>query len=538
MKKYILPVIMTVFTLVTLSCTKDFLNRNTNQEEATVEDLKHDGLGLGGPFAAMTLDVNASYHFRGTSEYGSDRYQVIQDLAGNIFSGYTAATNSGFQANNLYDITHSGWYETMYNDVYTYLVMQWYDLEKSGMRENAPQEMALVDIVKVLALHRVTDTYGPIPYSSIIKTTQQRSYDAQSEVYTQMFKELDNAIDVLTVPAQSGATLLSKYDNVFYGDVAKWVKMANTLRLRLAMRVVYADETLAYAEAEKSLSNPVGLMASASDAAYLHAANGAAWQYPLYTIQYDFNNGDSSIGATIETYMNAYDDPRRDKLFTKAPDGSSRDYIGVRGGVTNGSDYKLKVSRVNCTKDDPLLWMAPAEAYFLQAEYWLRKEDTAKAKELYEAGVKVAFETTGAGDAETYLASEATVGSYTDPVGGNSYGSALTETPVSWDAVSSFENHLEQIITQKYFAMFPDGQEAWSEFRRTGYPKVIPVARNNSNGAIDTQLQIRRLNFPSSEYRTNSDSVNEAVTLLTQEAKSGTADNGGTRLWWDKNPNF
>ena len=76
--------------------------------------------------------------------------------------------------------------------------------------------------------------------------------------------------------------------------------------------------------------------------------------------------------------------------------------------------------------------------------------------------------------------------------------------------------------------------EAWAEFRRTGYPKVIPTLTNSSGGTIDTDKQIRRLIYPASEFQANNAAVTEAITLLDSEAKSGAGDNGGTQLWWDK----
>ena len=82
--------------------------------------------------------------------------------------------------------------------------------------------------------------------------------------------------------------------------------------------------------------------------------------------------------------------------------------------------------------------------------------------------------------------------------------------------------------------MYPDGPEGWSEFRRTGYPKLFPVVRNDSNGKISTSVQIRRLPYPQSEYTTNSAGVNSAVSVLNGESNNGTGDNGGTTLWWDK----
>ncbi len=102
--------------------------------------------------------------------------------------------------------------------------------------------------------------------------------------------------------------------------------------------------------------------------------------------------------------------------------------------------------------------------------------------------------------------------------------------PSQWDDNASTEQKLERIITQKYIAIFPDGQEAWSEYRRTGYPKLFTVDHNASNGAVNTNLQIRRLRFPASEYSNNTANVQAAVGLL------GGPDNGGTKLWWDKNP--
>jgi hypothetical protein len=75
--------------------------------------------------------------------------------------------------------------------------------------------------------------------------------------------------------------------------------------------------------------------------------------------------------------------------------------------------------------------------------------------------------------------------------------------------------------------MYPDGQEAWSEVRRTGYPKLFPVVVNNSGGKIDTDKFIKRINFPVGEFQTNKVEVDKAVQCL------GGADNGGTSLWWD-----
>jgi len=98
---------------------------------------------------------------------------------------------------------------------------------------------------------------------------------------------------------------------------------------------------------------------------------------------------------------------------------------------------------------------------------------------------------------------------------------------IAYNTAGTNEEQLEQIITQKWVAMFPDGQEAWSEFRRTGYPRIFPVVVNNSGGTIDTNIQIRRINFVQNEVNTNGSNVNTAISYLNGP------DNGGTRLWWD-----
>lgn len=534
MKKYI---IIFAALAASVSCTKNFLEKNTNQENATEEMMTWDGLSTGSAFSQMVRNIIPTYQIIGDEEYGSANYQVIQDLAGNLFAGYTGNVQTGFNANNVYNITARDWYEKMFNDAYTRVIGSWEELDAT--RDEFPEEAALGDILKVMVMHRVTDTYGPVPYSQIGSGAVQMEYDSQEAIYRKFFEELESAVDVLTSfwQAQPGTKVLEAYDNVFYGEVGKWIRLANTLRLRLAMRVVYADNALAMEQAEAAMNHPAGLMTEAADLAAIHKPAAGAWENPLYQIQYVFD--DARIGATIETYMNGYADPRRAKYFTTGSDGN---YHGVRNGISINANYAASglLSRINCTVNDDIMWMNPAEAWFLQAEYWLRNSDGGKAKECYEQGVRVSFDVAGVSGADSYLAdSENTPGTFTDVVSGsNSYNTSLTDVTVAWNAGDSFEKNLERIITQKYIAIYPEGQEAWSEFRRTGYPKVIPYNINSSNGAIDTQRQIRRLNWPSTEYRTNAANVTAAAAVLNRESSLGKGDNGGSRLWWDKNTRF
>ena len=532
MKKIILPILTAIVALGTVSCVKDYTERNTNPEQATQEMKNRDNLVAGSAISQMIANVLPSYQNDGSNEYGSASYQVVQGLTGNIFANYEAASNSGFHQTNEYNLMADGWGKALFEDAYVRSVSAW--PEMNALRSLNANAAAWADILKVATLHRVTDAYGPIAYSGLASDAEHIAYDKQEDVYKAMLEELGNAIDVLTdFVAQGNTTYLATYDNVFYGDMTKWLAFANTLRLRLATRVVYADPALYKAEAEKALASPAGFI---QEDVLLHPGLGA-WENPIYVIEYNFNDGDAKPGATIITYMNSYDDPRRASYFTAGTDGQ---YHGVRMGAAVDSEYPKSGlwSKIKCTNNDPLKWMSGAEADFLLAEYWLRNEDMAQAKACYEAGVKRSFDLAGVSGADAYLAGTATVGSYTDPVNGaNSYSTNLTNVAVSWNSQSQAEGHLEQIITQKYIAVFPEGMEAWAEFRRTGYPKVIPTATNNSDGTIDTDKQVRRLVYPASEYAANNANVAAAVTLLAEEsagAVSVKGDNGGTRVWWDK----
>ena len=517
------------------ACTGDFYEKNTNPEEVTDGMLDQDNLRIGSAFTQLAQNVFPTVQVSGSEEYGSAHYQVIQDLAGNIFAGYTGATKPEFKANNHYNILAAEWHNAMHDDAFNRAMGPWAQL--AAQREESPEAVALADVLKVAVMHRVTDTYGPIAYLSIGNSGIRQQYDAQQVVYNRFFEELDQAIAILTdfYEKTPSATILANYDPVYKGNVQAWIKFANTLRLRLALRVVYADETLAHTQAKAALDNPVGLMTSAADIArFAKPANVTAWEFPLYMIQYDFNGGDSRIGATIESYMNGYKDPRRASYFTA---NSENNYRGVRNGINITGDYAPSelLSRVKCTNDDAIIWMKPAEAWFLRAEYEMRWGSKTAAGDCYRQGVSCSFATENAGGADNYLADNSSVpADYVDEVVRSNSAGALSSITIAWNDGAGDEEMLERIITQKYIAIFPDGQEAWSEFRRTGYPRIFPVLVNAQPGLINTQQQIRRLDYPSTEYANNATAVQAAIATLNGESSNPTGDNGGTKLWWDK----
>lgn len=519
--------------LACMACTRNFDDLNTNKHEATEEMMATDNLKTGAFFSQMQRNVVL---FKDGTNLSSD-YQVAQGLTSDAYSGYIAPTGTWFGGihNGCYYFI-SGWIEKTFTSGFASVMPAWQAIKKAADEQKLPEVAALATVVKVQAMHRVADAYGPIPYNNYGSGTLQNTYSSLQDVYKRFFEELDNAIDVLTLYAQGnpGSTLLKNYDYIYDGNVVSWIKFANTLRLRLAMRVVYADPTLAKAEAEKSISNPFGVIANTNERAALQHSAKLVYYHPLHEIAYSFNAGEARMSASMDAYLNGYADPRRAAYFTTADDGN---YHGVRQGIvtTNWTPYTgPKISNLNMNPGSTqIVWMTAAESYFLRAEGALRGWNMGgTAEELYKQGIAVSFVENGlqASQAATYAANNTlTPIAFTDNSGqsGNNAPAPSTIT-IAWNAADPFEANLERIITQKWIAMYPDGPEGWAEFRRTGYPKLLPVVSNNSNGTVNTAIQIRRIAYPQSEYNNNRAGVQSGIALL------GGPDGGGTKLWWDK----
>lgn len=514
-------------------CTKNFKDLNTNDNEATEDMMASDNLKTGAFFSQMQRNVVL---FKDGSNLSSD-YQVAQGLTSDAYSGYIAPTGTwygGVHNGTYYFIT--GWIERTFTSGFASVMPAWQSIKKIADQQNLPEIGALATIVKVEAMHRVADAYGPIPYNNYGSGTLQNTYSSLQEVYTKFFAELDAAIDVLTpyVQANPTSTLFKAYDYIYGGNVANWIKFANTLRLRLAMRVVNADGALAKTEAEKSITNPFGVISNVNERAALQRSSNLIYYHPLYEIAYNFNAGEARMSASMDVYMNGYADPRRAAYFTKADDGN---YHGVRQGIvaTVWTPYTgTKISNLNMNMSTTqIVWMTAAESYFLRAEGALRGWSMGgTAQDFYNQGIAASFVENGlqTSDATTYSANNTLVPiAFTDNSGQSGNNTAApSNIKIAWNAADIFETNLERIITQKWIAMYPDGPEGWAEFRRTGYPKLLPVVFNSSNGTIDPVKQVRRIPYPQSEYNNNRAGVQTGITAL------GGPDGGAKNLWWDK----
>ena len=321
--------------------------------------------------------------------------------------------------------------------------------------------------------------------------------------------------------ANPGKQPFASFDEVYAGDITKWIQYANSLRLRLAIRISKVDPTRAKQEAEAAYTHPIGLMTENEGS--FTVKNSIP--HPMNTINNAWN--DIRMGAPMESILVGYNDPRLEAYF-RPSEIVADTYKGIRIGIpiADKGDY-VTFSALQSLGDVQI--MVCSEVYLLRAEGALRGWNMGgTAQELYEEGVRKSFEQYGLGGVDDYLADNTnTAIDYIDAFNNDNSISAMSNVTIAWDNGDDFETTLERIITQKWIAMFPDGQEAWSEYRRTSYPPLFPVVLNNSNGDIDTDEQIKRIKYPSSEYAQNPNGVQGAIDCL------GGSDTGGRSLWWD-----
>lgn len=514
------------------ACTKSFEEYNTDPTGLTEDQLKPDFNFIGGFFPQIQSSVYFNYNNTVWE------YQLQQNLIGDIYSGYMMSPNP-FRSNisNLTYALVADWNGFPFSLAYNRVMAPIAEVKRRGAQSVAPDFWGVALILKVEAMHRVTDIYGPIPYSQYGQGGTSVGYDSQQDIYKRFFKELDTAVTNLKAyrAANPDASPFAKFDMIYGGDYGQWIKFANSLRLRLAMRVVEADAALAKAEGEKALSDNGGLMETLNDNVMV---SGFGLKHPLFTITNKDGWSDISMNASMESFLTGYHDPRTGKYFDPAFDYPGQ-YKGIRIGsaVTakpgyNGFSTLAYAKTKSFRENSPLQLMTSAEVYFLRAEAalrgWANAGGTAQA--LYEKGISTSLNQWGVGDQAAEYINDASSkpAAYVDPKDARNNSPALSTITIMWDEAASFDVKLERIITQKWLAIFPEGQEAWTEFRRTGYPKLFPVVNNESNGTISTTIQIRRIAFPQAEYTTNQGEVQKAIQLL------GGPDNGGTRLWWDK----
>ena len=508
-------ILSALLLLTSVSCTKNYEKFNTDPTGITNDQLKIPTL-----FPPLQSAI-----FR--------NYQTAQNLSADGFSGYMMSPTPFKSAYDLNYTLVDDWDKNGFNDQYTFVMAPINKMASTGLRTSSPDLWAIALIIKVEAMHRVTDKFGPIAYSKVGSSVSATPYDSQQQVYTQFFNELDTAVSNLRtfVAANPSAKPFQPYDRIYNGDYTRWIKFANSLRLRLAMHIVKADPATAKIQGEKALNSANGgLLSDPSDNAAIAVAPGQVSD--LFQITHDYD--DNRLGASMATYLTGYNDPRLSIYAKPATDPLfAGQYIAIRIGsnLPSKQTYQTYAS-LNTDKTflatTPEQIMTAAEIWFLKAEAGLRGwAGAGDVKTNYETGILTSMRQCGVDGSNYINDATSTQSPYVDPKNAANNSPALSTITIKWVDGATNEQKLERIMTQKWLAVFPEGQEAWTEFRRTGYPKLFTVVNNTSNGDIDTQIQVRRLGYPSNEYTSNRTELQKAIQLL------GGKDSGGTRVWWD-----
>jgi hypothetical protein len=519
------------------SCTKNFSDINQDKNKiATI-----------GPADLPFLFSQAEHS--GPNTYYD--YQIAQNLFADQYAQYFACEATYFPSDRL--TIRQDWVGAAFNPKYTDVLPQLQSIF-AATDSATSAEYAMANVWWVWTFHRVTDYWGPIPYFSAGKPGNSVPYDSQDKIYDDFFKRLTAAATVLKTHADENH--YGSYDLIYGGDVNRWFKFANSLRLRLALRISKVDPARAKTEAEAAVA--AGVMTTSVAISDPTAQTSGDDAFVLRSAKNTDGNGlqamsdwnEFRMSASMSSVMNGYQDPRLPQYFLPAYNTGL--YSGLRNGLTvdqlgkvpnaaaNNSHVGKRWSSTavvdkngNSIGDASSIAtgqniMVTAETYFNRAEGALLGWSMGgTAKDLYNAGITnslIQWGITNAGVQTAYINSTNT------PVAPGDYlnSPAMTNIPVLFGATPAVQ--LEQIATQKWLSLFPDGIEAWADFRRSHVLKLYPVANSDNPDISNTSTQwLRRIPFLDSEKETNADAVTAAVALL------GGPDKVTTALWWDKN---
>ena len=388
-------------------------------------------------------------------------------------------------------------------------------------------QIAAAKIMKVWLMDIITDTWGSVPYSDISKLEDEGviycKYDDQKDIYTQMIKELDEAVSMIDVEQKA----FTSGDIIFNGDASKWKKFGNSLKCRLAIHLSKVDPDWKKYIAEAVAS---GVMESNADAAKFAYASSGSDYCMFYSSFFVDGRNDFTINRNLSNLMNGKRDTLNNKqhpwegtvdpriyVYTNAtPQGT---YDGIPYACPTGTEDMFRSAAPNWYTGQPLVvtktyavpLMTYAELKFILCEY------NGYDVENYKEGIKASID----------------------------YWYGLAGRFVSVRAVNDYVKavsknvNAEACAIQKYIDLYTNGTEAWTEIRRTGYPDQLLrpseiTAVYNGNNVLFTPLSdtkgmiIPRVKYPTEESTLNGTNWKEAVAKL----KDGT-NNYYSQMYWD-----
>lgn len=493
-------------------CTEHFEELNTDKTKLS----SLDASGVGNAYAA------AQYRSIAAS------WQTFQSLFSDLQSQYFANVAINFPSDR--NVMVGNWLNGAFNGFYNQAVPPMLGVlentKPGGPSENAAI-YALANIWKVQMFLPRTDYWGPIPYSQVGNGAKSVEYDSQEAIYKDFLNLLKKS--AADLQAFKGRNVLGTNDQVYGGNVDNWILFANTMRLRLALRMSKVDPALAKSEAESAVA--AGVMTTNAHDAFFKVTTNSLNPMAQTTAWNEFR-----MSAAMESVLKGYNDPRMSRYYAPVA-GTTNTFKGLRNGYTqaelgqaeNAANANSNVATAFLPDNmftTPYGIMYASEAYFLRAEGALNgwNMGTGTAKDFYEAGINASMRQWGITDA---AAITAYTNGTTAPIALNDRVKTppLSDIPVKWATDPAKQR--EQIVTQKWLSLYPNGHEAWAEYRRTGFPKLYPRI-NSENPDVPANAVVRRTPYTIGETNTNKLGVESGVRKL------GGPDSPTTRLWWDK----
>lgn len=365
-------------------------------------------------------------------------------------------------------------------------------------------QIAVAKILQAYYFLHITDRWGDIPYSEALQAEQgilTPKFDPQREVYNGIMATLKEA----TAMIDGGAGPTG--DALFAGDMDRWEKFANTIRLVAALRLSEVDEERARSEFVAAMNDGVIALDNSENIMFRHFAeqnHDNRWQDRFETRR------DYTVANTLVDYMqstanggmmNVMMDPRL-PVFAD-PTESTGGFVGMVYGVNEAEAGDISNSDVSFlgnalrVQDAPTYIYTSAQVLFSMAEAAQRGWIAGDAEQFYNDAIKASLDQYGVGD---------------------EFDTFITNEEVAFDPARAFE----QIGNQKWVALFLNGYEAWAEWRRTGYPDLVPaVAAQNKSGEIPV-----RQAYPVTERDLNETNYNEVVSRQGEDGLD-------TKVWWD-----
>ena len=440
--KRIISIVSLFGVLLFASCDKFFdVNTDPNNPEEVVYE-KVIAAGIGSSATAI-----------------GGQYSIL----GSLWSQHFTQSNTANQYKDLdsYEFTNNK-FEAAWNEMYAG-AMSDLTIVMNGAAEAEDWATHLMAVVtRSYSFVVMADLYDKVPYTEAFQGTDNFApkYDDGPAIYDAIIAELDAAM-AKDFNASTNKNVGTS-DFIFKGDVSKWIQFANTLKLKMYLRMVNADAAKAEAGI-RALYSAQGGPNLLTEAACMDAFSNQTNKYnPLYgsaIASSGLNDLNLRASKTLFDYLSGNDDPRMPKIYKPDPTAGGA-YLAHAQGDFNNSDNMNKLSRGQWSPTQPVYFFTLAEINFLQAEALLRYptlSSSVTAQQMYEAGVRASFTILGADGAEALLA-----GAYNYAAAGDK---------------------LEAIITQKWIsqAMY-NPIESFFDFNRTGYPTLFQISKTSAIG--------------------------------------------------------